>query len=337
VGGDAMDISAEVAAIQAASQGSELRQPLVGALNKLNSGSLPAVTVSDVGKILKVGANGWEVGEKSGYMPVPTATKQITENGTHDVTNYASAVVNVSGGGGVNILSGTDEPASNIGANGNIYLQYIINDLPSGYTRLQYIQSDGSQYINTGHVPTVNTSVKIKLNPQMISESGIFGSKWDLNGFFMMFYQSKFRWHTANAVDSSGITLNNNYVIEASNTGYSVNGESYTNNPSTALGGNPISIFRPTSVGPYNPSGKFKLYYFEIYENDILVKNLIPARRNLDNVVGLYDIVNNVFLMNSGTGNFVSESSGIISAYCKVNSVWRDLIGTDIDDVNTGN
>ena len=90
-----MDISAEVAAIQAASQGSELRQPLVGALNKLNSGSLPAVTASDVGKILKVGANGWEVGEKSGYIPAPTGTKQITENGTEDVTQYASVVVNV--------------------------------------------------------------------------------------------------------------------------------------------------------------------------------------------------------------------------------------------------
>ena len=91
-----MDISAEVAVIQAASQGSELRQPLVSALNKLNTGTLPAVTVSDADKILKVGANGWEVGEKSGYMPVPTATKQITENGTHDVTDYASVVVNVS-------------------------------------------------------------------------------------------------------------------------------------------------------------------------------------------------------------------------------------------------
>lgn len=96
-----MDISAEVAAIQAASQGSELRQPLIGALNKLNNGSLPAVTASDVGKILKVGANGWEVGEKSGYIPVPTATKQITENGTHDVTNYANVNVAVSGGGGI--------------------------------------------------------------------------------------------------------------------------------------------------------------------------------------------------------------------------------------------
>lgn len=90
-----MDISTEIAAIQAASEGSELRQPIVDALTTLNSGTLPAVTASDAGKILKVGANGWEVGEKSGYMPVPSASLSVSENGTYDVTNYASTVVNV--------------------------------------------------------------------------------------------------------------------------------------------------------------------------------------------------------------------------------------------------
>ena len=107
-----------------------MRQPLVGALNKLNSGSLPAVTASDVGKILKVGANGWEVGDKSGYMPVPTATKQITENGTHDVTDYASAVVNVSGGGSSVLIpktitqNGTYNPVDD---NADGYSEVIVN------------------------------------------------------------------------------------------------------------------------------------------------------------------------------------------------------------------
>lgn len=124
-----MDISTEIAAIQAASQGSELRQPLVGALNKLNSGALPAVTASDVGKILKVGANGWELGEKSGYMPVPTDTKQIVENGTYDVTNYASAQVYVPSSSSTLISktitqNGTYDPTDD---NADGYSEVIVN------------------------------------------------------------------------------------------------------------------------------------------------------------------------------------------------------------------
>lgn len=122
-----MDISTEITAIQAASEGSELRQPLVDALNKLNSGALPAVTVSDAGKILKVGANGWEVGEKSGYMPVPTATKQITENDTYDVLNYSQVQVYVSSGGGSTLIT------KHILANGTYE---AIDDSADGYSEV---------------------------------------------------------------------------------------------------------------------------------------------------------------------------------------------------------
>jgi hypothetical protein len=99
------DISVEVAAIEAAANGEDLRQPLIDALDALNKESLPAVTALDAGKILKVNSSGeWVVGEKSGYMPVPTASLNITENGTIDVLNYAQAVVAVSGGGGVELM-----------------------------------------------------------------------------------------------------------------------------------------------------------------------------------------------------------------------------------------
>lgn len=89
------DISAEITEIQEASYGSEVRQSIVDGLNKVNAGTLPAVSVSDAGKFLKVNNDGeWEVGS-GGLIPTPTGTKNITENGTHDVTNYASANVDV--------------------------------------------------------------------------------------------------------------------------------------------------------------------------------------------------------------------------------------------------
>ena len=45
----------------------------------------------------KVSVNGQEVAVPSGYMRIPTETLNITENGEHDVTDYAKVNVNVTG------------------------------------------------------------------------------------------------------------------------------------------------------------------------------------------------------------------------------------------------
>jgi len=181
-----MDISAEVAAIQAASQGSELRQPLVGALNKLNSGSLPAVTVSDVGKILKVGANGWELGEKSGYMPVPTDEKQITDNGIYDVTNYASANVHISGGGSAVLVpktitqNGTYDPTND---NADGYSEVIVSVSSSTViynhdrTLAAYLDQTNNR-IAWYFIGYEKTASDVQIPPEMIlTQSGLMYSK----------------------------------------------------------------------------------------------------------------------------------------------------------------
>lgn len=51
---------------------------------------------------------------------------------------------------------------------------------------------------------------------------------------------------------------------------------------------------------------KSRIYYVKIWDDTTLIRNYIPCYRKLDNVIGMYDIVNNVFYTNQGTGEFIA-------------------------------
>jgi hypothetical protein len=53
-------------------------------------------------------------------------------------------------------------------------------------------------------------------------------------------------------------------------------------------------------------TGIYRMYYFKIYDNGTLVRDFVPVKRNSDNVIGLFDIVNNKFYTNKGTGTFTA-------------------------------
>lgn len=90
----------------------------------------------DEGKVLsKVNVN-VDVPIPEGYIK-PSGTKEITENGTHDVTEYSSVDVNVSSGGG---------------GDGN---------LPAGYSVVDFIEFNGSQMIDTGFIGNQDTEVNV--------------------------------------------------------------------------------------------------------------------------------------------------------------------------------
>lgn len=342
-----MDISAEIAAVQAASQGSELRQPLIDALNKLNNGSLPAVTASDTGKILKVGANGWEVGEKSGYIPAPTATKQITENGTYDVTNYADAVVNVSGSGGgsKNILGGTTDPTSADGVNGDIYIKYTDYDsgssAPNGYTVLEFIGVDtAGAYIDTGVANTSDSYFEVDCNwtSAPTNNNGIFGAQTSYE-YVVNAWQG--RAFVAAGVQATISTPLTRHKLKADATAIYIDDVSagVVPNWNNATGRNYYILANNYSGGVLKSSNA-RVYSVKIWNGSTLVRSFIPVKRNSDNVLGMYDTVNDVFYINAGTGTFIAgnELSGtpIDEAYLKVNGSWINLEDGEWSDVNTG-
>ena len=85
----------------------------------------------------------------------PTGTINITENGTVDVTNYASASVEVQGGGGAETQEEYDYQLS--------LVNDLIQDTVYPYTFLTYIQNSGTQYINTEYYPNQNTKIVLKM------------------------------------------------------------------------------------------------------------------------------------------------------------------------------
>ena len=52
--------------------------------------------------------------------------------------------------------------------------------------------------------------------------------------------------------------------------------------------------------------GKVKMYTFEIYENGVLIQNLIPCYRKSNNEIGMYDVVGQQLYTNAGTGVFIA-------------------------------
>ena len=175
-----------------------------------------------------------------------------------------------------------------------------------GVTRLNYIESTGTQYIDTGCAPSNNTKIIINLTPLAsgMAENAVFGSTWAANGFFLMFYQNKLRWHSKGAsVDISNFNTSGENEIECTPTKITVNGTSYNLNGTGTDTTKPITLFY---AGDYAAAkyGVFKLHSCKIYEGDTLIKDCVPALDKVG-VPCLYDEVNKAYTYNNGTGTFL--------------------------------
>lgn len=59
-------------------------------------------------------------------------------------------------------------------------------------------------------------------------------------------------------------------------------------------------------MGTYDYTCHAKMWRCKCVQGGSLIRDFVPAIRNSDGYVGLYDIVNNVFYGNSGSGGFIA-------------------------------
>ncbi len=193
----------------------------------------------------------------------------------------------------------------------------IISQLPTEYQEVEYIQSSGTQYIDTGVVATSGFEIDIKINIDTVTGSWApilsaheLSAPYKRN--FMAYTSSKkMEIDAGDKITQTSVTLTGDDVIKASNVEnnfyLNINGTNYTPTVTTAASnlaysGRTMHLLHSNGYDFGYTSGK--VYYCKITVDGTLVRNFVPCYRKSDNIVGLYDLVNGVFYTNAGTGNF---------------------------------
>ena len=181
------------------------------------------------------------------------------------------------------------------------------------YIQLDYIESTGTQYIDTGYIPTINTDIKTRASVQYNSGStpvALFGylSGSDPYNRYAVQYHKDIIYCAKGKTEASNDTIDYTKMcdIETQGDKYIYNGIEMSVAPLDFSVHNKLSIVlfarRTTNV---NRHSKSKIEFFKIYENGTLAMDLIPCIRKSDGVVCMYDNVSKSFFENEGTGSFV--------------------------------
>lgn len=176
--------------------------------------------------------------------------------------------------------------------------------LPAGYKEVEYIESTGTQYIDTKYNPftkydIVSIHVKYKANRDSFWILGSVNTKDYIDDLGISSNAQRIYGYAAfNVLDNSGV----NEIILTRNE-VSINGQKHP----LEYQGNQFYEKRDLLLFKANgstmpPSGL--IYYCKIVTESVTYE-FIPCRRLADNEKGMYDIVNNVFYVNQGTGEFL--------------------------------
>ena len=180
--------------------------------------------------------------------------------------------------------------------------QYI---LPEGYEGLEYIESTGTQYIDT--LVTINTTdrIKVYLDYEYLGTAdGTLGAQGACNVSFA-YSGGYMTLNSATYVyDVSGrnmyyIMSNYNQYRQAEYEGVIYTGsQAVTKNSKFLLFGLGNDTDSPASIH------SARLYRCQIWRNDVLVRDFVPARKIDSNKGGLLEKNTGRFYQNQGSGNF---------------------------------
>ena len=190
-----------------------------------------------------------------------------------------------------------------------------MSGLPSGYKQLEYIESTGTQYVNTEFTvtPANYQNLKMSIVCEKIGKgSGI--SDWLLDGsnasnayFYTGVFNGKYYYGCGTSDHDTGIAAHSGkktYILDIPLKKFSVSNEvDVSITIEAVVSSAPIILFGFF----YSPirSHAEKVYSCQIYDNGVLARNFIPCKAPSGDL-GLYDLSTAKFYGNAGTGTFTA-------------------------------
>lgn len=189
----------------------------------------------------------------------------------------------------------------------------LAHGLPDGYTELEYIESTGTQYIDTG-AQFLSGSGRIKTKFIFTEYSAnLFGSynsnsESDIRLWVKDASTTQFRFGSTNVGTPKLYTGNEyNLDITCDNGSYTIDA-----NGSTSSGSYNGSINNGLTFYLFSQNfttvniAKCRFYFCQMWDSSTLIRDFIPAKRKSDSAIGMYDLVSGTFFENDGTGEFVA-------------------------------
>ena len=175
-----------------------------------------------------------------------------------------------------------------------------------GYELLVYLESSGTQYIDTGVVYANDT--KLEQRFCVVDFSGAMVQMGALDQISSKY--NRFHWgvggeSTLRYIKWVGIGDGGLATLPAGDDGWvnamlDAKGVSYDEGVHSTIG-----LFARNFGGTFT-CGKFRVGITRIWKGNDLVRLLVPARRKADSVLGLYDYCEPKFYVNEGTGEFTA-------------------------------
>lgn len=184
--------------------------------------------------------------------------------------------------------------------------------LPSGYTQLAYIQSSGTQYIDTGFKPNQDTRVLIKaIFPFTSASSSLFGAReaQTTKNFSVTAFSNHYRnYYKSTETDlETSVAFSGPFILNKNKNVADFGGLKTVTDTYSAFSC-PVNmyLFALNNNGTARFFTSSKIYYCKIYNNGTLIRDFIPCI-NASGAIGLYDLVGKKFYGNAGTGVFTGS------------------------------